>query len=185
MSAEHHHEHAEHTEQQPNELESARKEKFEELRNQPEKNTESAESRAEQAREVINKTEPKPEPPAEQESAPAQHATPFLNYKQNYLHTMASLRRHLSPASRSFSKVIHAPAVEKISEALETTVARPSVIAGATWTALIIGSVFYFTARHFGYTLSGTEMLFSFIVGAIVGITLEGIWRTVRSKHRG
>jgi hypothetical protein len=60
-------------------------------------------------------------------------------------------------------------------------VARPSVAAGATWTALIVGAVFYFTARHYGYMLSGSELLFSFVAGAVIGLAVEGLWR---SLHR-
>jgi hypothetical protein len=95
---------------------------------------------------------------------------------------MRSVQQHLSPASRNFSKFIHTPAVEKTSEALEQTVARPSVTLGATWTALIVGGLAYFVARHYGFHLSGSELLFSFIVGAIIGIVGEGVFRVFKRR---
>jgi hypothetical protein len=183
MSAEHHHEHAEQNEQATQELEAARAEKFEELRNQPEATAENSNERAEEARKVINKVEKTPEPPAEPEAAPTKPTLPFLNHKLNYIQTLNSVQRRLTPVSRSFSKVIHAPIVEKSSEVLEKTIARPSITVGATWTALIIGSVFYFTARHYGYELSGSEITLSFVLGAIIGLALEGFWRMLRHRR--
>jgi hypothetical protein len=149
----------------------------------------SADRRADAAREVIHKREPEPTPApvTESEKSPVHAAfTHVLNPKLNYAETVASIQRRLTPASRAFSKVIHAPAIEKSSEALEKTVARPSVTAGATWTALIIGSIFYFTARRYGYVLSGSEIELSFVVGAVLGLILEWVWRTFirRPRHR-
>lgn len=173
---------AERLEQARAELEAARQEKLEQLQ-RVETEPDNAEQRAEAAREVINKQEQAPTPPPAPEATPrAPISWPRLNPKLNYAQTMASMQRQLSPLSRSFSKVIHAPIVEKTSEALENTVARPSLNVGATWTALIVGAVFYFTARHFGYTLSGSELLFSFIVGAALGLLGEGVWRALRRR---
>jgi hypothetical protein len=182
MSAERHHESAE-----PNEalqdLESARAEKLAELRETNERDPQDAAERAERAREVINRNEDLPEPDdAGEQTAPPPAPRPHFNPRLNYEHTLASLQRSLSPVSRNFSKFIHTPAVEKTSEVLEKTVARPSVTAGATGTAFIIGAIFYLTARHFGYALSGSEMLFSFVIGAIIGLILEAVWRGLKPR---
>jgi len=166
------------------ELEGARAERLAELREQAAETDPQGrpEQRAERAREVIGRQEimPRPEDGNRGESAPADPVRTFLDHRLNYAQTLASVQRRLKPASRSFSKVIHAPVVEKASEVLETTVARPSVMLGTTWTALIVGTLFYFTARHYGYALSGSELLFSFIVGAVIGLTLEGLWRLLK-----
>ncbi len=65
---------------------------------------------------------------------------------------------------------------------MEKTVARPSLMLGTTWTALIVGSIFYLTARHYGFTLSGSELLFSFVVGALLGLVLEGLWQAFKRR---
>jgi hypothetical protein len=143
-----------------------------------------AENRAEEARKLIDRQEPEPPAATEAEDKPAPSSPiAFLNHHLNYAQTLASVQRKLSPVSRTFSKVIHTPLVEKTSEALESNVARPSVLLGITWTALIVGSIFYITAHHYGYALSGSELLFSFIVGALLGLVLEGIWR-VLTRHK-
>ncbi len=136
--------------------------------------------RAEAAREVINKPETPSETPIVETSQPS--ITQRLSHAVNFQQTMKSLQTRLTPASRSFSKVIHAPAVEKTSEALEKTVMRPSVINGALWTAVIVQAVLYFTARYYGFALSGSEIIISLLAGGLLGIVLEGIWRGI--KHR-
>lgn len=139
--------------------------------------------RAEQARDLIKHHEPAPEPtPVADKETPRSGFAAKLDYVLNYRQTMVSLQQRLSPASRNFSKTIHAPIVERTSEALEKTVMRPSVTLGATWTALIVGGVFYEVARHYGYHLSGFEMLGALVVGGILGVLIEGALRLVRHK---
>ena len=182
MSVEHHHEHAERQEQHNEQLEQAAREKREELSHRPENAPEDSERRAEAAREVIHRQEKAPEPKPAAEAQPRAPHTLHLNHRLNYAQTLATMQHRLAPVSRSFSKVIHTPVVEKTSEVLENTVARPSVVAGATWTALLVGGAFYFTARHYGYMLSGSELLFSFVVGAVIGLAIEGAFRSLRHR---
>lgn len=167
-----------------NGLEAARAEKLAELKEAASEHdpADHAERRAEAAREVINKVDaPEDTPAPAAEAAPAMSPVHrLLNRHLNYAQTLESVQRRLNPASRTFSRVIHTPAVEKASEALEQTVARPSIMIGATWTALIVGTIFYLTARHYGYPLSGSEMIFSFVVGAVIGLLIEGIWHTLK-----
>lgn len=172
----------ERSEQLSQELEAARREKLEELRQHAESEPDHAEKRAEAAREIINRQEQAPKPAAHAENKAPSVKIPFINHRLNYAQTLASVQRKLSPVSRTFSEVIHTPAIEKTSEVMEKTVARPSVVLGATWTALLVGGIFYFVARHFGYTLSGSEMLFSLIVGALLGGLVEGLWRGLRRR---
>jgi hypothetical protein len=165
-------------------LEAARAEKLAELRATAETGAENNRERADAAREIIKQQDRQPEqsaPKTEAEQTPAP-SRPLIPPRLNYAHTMATLQRQLAPVSRTFSKFIHTPTVEKTSEVLESTIARPSVTLGALWTALIVGGVFYFTARSYGYALSGSEMLFSFIVGAVLGLVLEGIGRALKRR---
>jgi hypothetical protein len=185
MSVEHHPSSPEQGEKLHEELETARREKLEELRASVETQEDDPDKRAEKAREIINQQEKAPEPPPAPEAAPKHAPTiPFLNHKLNYAETLASVQRKLSPVSRSFSRVIHTPVVEKTSEVLEKTVARPSITAGALWTALLVGAVFYFTARRYGYALSGSEITLSFLIGGVLGLILEGLWRSFRRRQR-
>jgi len=170
-------------EQSKAELEALGRERMLELGvKTPEASAEHQEQRAEAAREAIGKHEPAPEPaPAVEAAAPAFAAR--LDALVNYTQTVQSLQRRLSPVSRTFSRVIHNTAIEKTSEALETTIMRPSVVTGALWSAAIVGLAFYLVARHYGYALSGSEMLVSMLVGGVIGGLLETASRAVRG-HR-
>jgi hypothetical protein len=163
-------------------------EQLEKIKANPEAAAEHAEHRAEQAREVINKQEAKPEPDAAaaeaEAAAPPSRFIPHFDHQFNYHDTLASVQRKLSPASRRFSAVIHAPAVEKTSEALERTVMRPSIVAGATWTAVIVGLIFYGAARFYGFALSGSELIVALLAGGLLGGLLELIMRLLRPKRR-
>jgi hypothetical protein len=134
--------------------------------------------RAEAAREVINKPEVPTETPVIETERPSLGHR--ISHAVNFEHTMKSLQGRLSPASRSFSKVIHSPVVEKTSETLEKTVMRPSVLNGALWTAVIVQAVLYFTARYYGFSLSGSEIIISLLAGGLLGVVLEGIWRSIK-----
>ena len=90
----------------------------------------------------------------------------------SYQKTMKKMQSELSPASRTFSKVIHNPAVEKASEAIGSTVARPNlIIAGAL--GAIASVIVYFVARHYGYVLSGSETIILFGCGWVIGAIIE------------
>jgi hypothetical protein len=183
MSQEHQPEHLRGPEHSSAELEAAARERMDQLRHHENKEADNPDRRAEAAREVIHRQEqaPRPEQPPAAETHKPHHR--LLNPHLNYAHTLTSLQHRLKPAARTFSKVIHAPIVERTSDALENTVARPSVAAGAGWTAFIVGAIFYFTARHYGWALSGSEMILSFIVGGLLGLLIEFIWRSLFRRH--
>jgi hypothetical protein len=188
MSAEHSTHHPERDTPRESGLEAAAAERMEQLRHQPERSQEqSAEQRAEAAREVIHRPEAKPEPepaPAAEKSPQRSPRIPLINAELNYAHTLASVRRHLSPVSQQFSRAIHHPVVEKTSEVLEKTVARPSVMNGALWTAVVVGGIFYFFAHTYGYPLSGSTFVFSLLAGAIIGLIAEAVWRAFKHGER-
>ncbi len=166
------------------ELEAMRQAKMEELSSSPEAAAEQAQQRAEQAREAIKQQDAEPEPANQSETAAPASPPMSLHLDQllNYRNTLSSLQQRLSPASRAFSRVIHTPVVERTSEVLEGTIMRPSVIAGATWTAAIVGLIFYVVARYYGYPLSGSEMLAALLGGAVLGLIVEALGRLIRRR---
>ncbi|MDB5163360.1 MAG: hypothetical protein JWO54_46 [Candidatus Saccharibacteria bacterium] len=91
------------------------------------------------------------------------------SYKQHVEHFQAEL----PPVQRSFSKLIHNPMVEKTSEAVGSTVARPNAILAGAMVAFFLVLAVYLTAKHFGYVLSGFETIGAFIVGWVLGILYD------------
>lgn len=183
MSAEFQPKPAERTAERENGLEELARERLEEIKHAEQSpEHKPAHERAAEARSIIDQAERPKEPVAavEEQSPAKPKYLPILDPMLNYKHTVASLQRHLKPVSRSFSRVIHQPVIERTSEALEKTVARPSILNGALWMAALIGTVFYIFARQYGYQLSGSEMLFALIAGAGIGLVGEVIWRAFK-----
>lgn len=91
----------------------------------------------------------------------------------NFERTMASIREEMTPASRVLSKVIHNPTVDKISNVVGSTVARPNLILAGALGTLVICTVIYMVAKFYGYRLSGSEAIVTFILGWMVGAIVE------------
>lgn len=91
------------------------------------------------------------------------------SYKQNLKQVQAELK----PSERAFSKVIHNPVVEKTSEVVGSTVARPNAILAGGMVAFFLVLAVYLVAKFYGYTLSGFETIGAFIVGFILGVLYD------------
>lgn len=137
----------------------------------PEKNVESLRDAAEKAAEL---EKAKPEKQAakleKRRDTPAQRRS---KAKASYKKTMKETQAHMKPAERSFSKVIHNPAVEKTSEAVGSTVARPNAILAGSISAFLLTLVIYLFARYYGYPLKGSETIAAFIFGWIIGLLFD------------
>lgn len=91
------------------------------------------------------------------------------SYKQH----LKQLQSELTPAQRGFSKVIHNPVIEKTSEILGSTVARPNAILAGALVAFLAVLAVYLIAKYYGYMLSGFETIAAFIVGWIIGLLYD------------
>lgn len=91
----------------------------------------------------------------------------------NYSRTMTHVQSELTPTSRAFSKVIHQKAVERTSDALGATIARPNAILAGAIAAFVVTLGMYLIAKNFGYQLSGFETMGGFILGWIIGLLFD------------
>lgn len=109
------------------------------------------------------------------ETSPAERRGPITKRerKASYDARMNEVRSQMSAPSRTFSKVIHNPAVEKVSDAVGGTVARPNAILAGAVSAFILTLVVYLIARYYGYPLSGTETIASFALGWVLGLVFD------------
>lgn len=90
----------------------------------------------------------------------------------SYKKTLENVQDQLSAPSRAFSKVIHNPVVEKTSDAIGNTVARPNLIISGALGA-IASVIVYFIAKRYGYLLSGSETIILFVAGWSIGAVIE------------
>lgn len=101
-----------------------------------------------------------------------------------YKKTMTAIRSEMSAPSRAFSKVIHNPVIEKTSEVVGSTVARPNAILAGSIMAFLSVSLIYIVAKQYGYVLSGFESIGAFIIGWLIGISFDYIRLLIRGSTK-
>lgn len=147
----------------------------------------SSKEREDSARHEIEKVTAEKESKKQEKTAERSPAERKLNTKaarsKAYKSIMKQTQAELSAPSRAFSKFIHNPVVEKVSEVAGKTVARPNaILSGATF-AFLLTLAIYLIARFNGYPLSGTETIASFIAGWVLG-NLYDFFKTMATGKR-
>lgn len=100
----------------------------------------------------------------------------------SFTKTMTEVQSQMSSPSRAFSKIIHNPVVERTSDFVGGTLARPNaVLTGAIFAFLFTLGV-YLIARSYGYSLSGSETIASFALGWIIGIAFDYVRLLILGK---
>jgi hypothetical protein len=185
----------------------------EQLNNSPEQKTDVSEVAGEQLEQLLKKAEQTPETneasqekkaesakeqalekaisiekknAAEKEPASTGRRHGIVSKKErekSFKRHMTALQTHMSLPERTFSKIIHNKAVEKTSEFVGSTLARPNaVLSGAVFAFFLVLGV-YLLARHFGYVLSGFETIGAFIVGWVLGVVYDYLRLLVVGKQ--
>lgn len=90
-----------------------------------------------------------------------------------YKRTMKRVQKKLPAPARAFSKVVHNPAVEAVSEVAGKTVARPSGILVGGIFAFLGSSLFLWITKHYGYEYNYLLFALFFIGGFFVGLIVE------------
>lgn len=86
---------------------------------------------------------------------------------------MSGIRSEMSLPERTFSRVIHNKVVEKTSEVVGATIARPNAILSGAVVAFIAVLGIYLLAKNLGYPLSGFETIGAFIAGWVIGLLYD------------
>ena len=87
-----------------------------------------------------------------------------------YKQTLARVQSEMNAPARAFSKVIHAPIVEKTSEVVGSTAARPNALLMGSVVAFAMLSIVYAVGQTYGYRLSGFEMIAAYSFGWVLGL---------------
>ena len=101
---------------------------------------------------------------------------------ESYKKIMNQVQNELSPISRSFSKIIHNKTIEKTSEAIANTVARPNAILAGAFVAFVVTLLTYTIAKTIGYSLSGFETIAAFTTGWIIGVLYDYLKVVITGK---
>jgi len=102
----------------------------------------------------------------------------------SYKHTMKRVQAELSSPERTFSKVIHNKTVERVSDAVGSTVARPDAILSGSIFAFILVLGLYLMAKYYGFSLSGFETIAAFVIGWALGILFDFLRAAFTGKRQ-
>ncbi len=118
----------------------------------------------------------------------AHHSTLIIDKalkKEAYKKLLSHVQRQLPKSKKNFSKFIHKPVVESVSELGSKTVARPSGLFAGGLAALIGSVALVWTSRHYGFRYNFGTFLFLLGAGFLAGLVLEWLWNISRklAKH--
>lgn len=101
---------------------------------------------------------------------------------RTYRTTMHRVQNQLPGPSKTFSKFIHNPAIEKTSAVLSTTVARPSGILGAGIVGFISFTLVLYFAKRNGFAIPSNSTLFILVLigGWATGLLIEALYKTFK-----
>lgn len=92
---------------------------------------------------------------------------------ESYARTLKQVQNELPATNRTFSKIIHNKVIEKTSDIVGNTVARPNAMLYGAFFAFILTLAVYITAKTIGYRLSGFETILAFIIGWLFGVVCD------------
>lgn len=111
----------------------------------------------------------------------------YISKKQkniSYKTTIKKLQSEMNPVEKAFSKVIHNPLVEKISEVTSRTIARPRPILIGSMLSFVLISLLYIVAKKLGYQLSGSETILVFFTGWAIGLTYDYFKKIIETNKK-
>lgn len=112
---------------------------------------------------------------APQISLGSQHALKQTSFEQ----TIKQVQSKLKGTDKAFSKVVHNKSIDKLSNIGSSTIARPSGILGGSISAFLGSSILLFTAKHYGFSYNYLLLILLFVIGFLIGSSLELIiWAT-------
>ncbi len=102
--------------------------------------------------------------------------------EESFKRQMKEIQANEPPINRAFSKVIHNKVVEKTSDIVGATVARPNAILAGAVTAFFLTLIVYVIAKIYGYPLSGFETIAAFIIGWVAGSIFDYLRVVITGK---
>ncbi len=141
---------------------------------QHEKNSRAGKEVLDKALELAKETELSKTNETVESPAGKRHAAPSKKQREKaFKSSIEDIRHEMSLSEKLTSKLIHSPVVEKTSDFVGSTIARPNAMLSGSITAFVCVTLFYFLAKHYGYQLSGFETIAAFIFGWVLGVVYD------------
>lgn len=144
------------------------------------KSSESAHHRSEKshAESAVEKAKKAEEVLANLHSESKENSPTHTNHtlrSHSFTRIMSKTRKQLKPTDRVFSKVIHNPIVDQVSEGLGKTVYRPSGVIGAGVVSFIGLSIVLYYAKTNGFEMPPSLLLLLISAGFVSGWLVEAL----------
>lgn len=122
------------------------------------------------------------------EDRPAEAAPQFGAYaelkNQTYSNTLKYVQKRLSKSERTMSKVMHNKAIEKVSDGVGKTAARPSGILGGGIVSLIGSFIVLYMAKKYGFEYNFFVFFLLLAGGFALGVIIELSLFALRKARR-
>ena len=96
---------------------------------------------------------------------------------------MTRTRKRLNPIDRTASKIIHSPIIDKPSEFIGKTIARPQGMLWGSVAAFIGTSALLWATNHYGYEFNYLLVVLLFLGGSLLGTAIEGLTYAFRKNR--
>jgi len=97
---------------------------------------------------------------------------------------MTRTRKRLRAPDRAFSRVIHSPIVDKPSELIGKTIARPQGMLWGSVIAFIGTSALLWATNYYGYQFNYLLVILLFLGGSLLGLAIEGLTYALRKNKQ-
>lgn len=102
--------------------------------------------------------------------------------KQSLNSGLKKIQSHLPIVERTFSKVIHNPVVNSLSEGTSKTIARPSGLLVGGLASVCVSLGVLFISQYYGYRYNFLVSILAFIGGFFLGLFLESMFQLFNRK---
>lgn len=99
-----------------------------------------------------------------------------------YKRTLQRVQKDLSKPEKTFSRVVHQPMIETVSNIAGRTVARPSGILGGGLLSVVGSGLLFYMAKHYGFRYNFLVFFLLFVGGFVLGLVAEMIVRLFRRR---
>lgn len=160
----------------------------EKLAEHHEKEADNAEDRQdsiEVIKERLEKAQKQESASTRREEKPAAETVTFTSKaaKEHYFaQTVKRTQKKLPTHEKTFSKFLHQPVVEKVSDVGGATVARPSGLLFGGIFSVIASLIILYICRRYGYEYNFLVGMASFAGGFAIGLLVEGTAKLVRRQ---
>lgn len=102
---------------------------------------------------------------------------------ETYQKTITQVQKELPRSTRGFSRLIHTPFIEKASDVIASTIARPDALLAGGLSAFVLVLAVYSYAKYTGFALQGSETIIAFVLGWGLGVLFD-IIRQIFVRNR-